>query len=81
MTERGDPRAIFQPVYGCNPETDELQVELAFVEKEDEDIPGGNICVRSAAGDTHEFRWSPPENPGKHPESHITKSYITKTSY
>lgn len=65
MTERGDPRAIFQPVYGCNPDTDELQIELAFVEKEDEELPGGNICVRSAAGDTHEFRWSPPENPGE----------------
>ena len=25
MTERPDPKAIFQPVYGCNPDTDELE--------------------------------------------------------
>ncbi|KAL2755425.1 hypothetical protein ACRALDRAFT_1064452 [Sodiomyces alcalophilus JCM 7366] len=64
MTERGDPRAIFQPVYGCNPDTDELQVELEFVERRGEgDVPGGHICVRSASGERHEFRWSPHENP------------------
>lgn len=67
MTERGDPRAVFQPTYGCNPDTDELQVELSFVLNQDSEVPGGNICVRSAAGDTHEFRWSPPENPAYDP--------------
>lgn len=67
MTERtGDPRAIFQPVYGCDPDTDELQVELSFVERRG-DIPGGHICVRPAALARHEFRWSPFENPGKKP--------------
>lgn len=68
MTERGDPRAIFQPVYGCNPDTDELQIELEFVENQDPTEPsGGNICVRSASGDRYEFRWSPPENPAYDP--------------
>lgn len=64
MTERRDPRAIFQPTYGCNPETDELQTELSFVERVG-DVPGGHICVRSAALQRHEFRYSPFENPGK----------------
>lgn len=64
MTERGDPRAIFAPTYACNTETDELQVELAFVERRGgEDGPGGHICVRSASGERYEFRYSPPENP------------------
>ena len=68
MTERGDPKAIFQPTYGCNPDTDELQIELVFVENENPLEPsGGNICVRSASGERHEFRWSPPENPAHDP--------------
>lgn len=64
MTERGDPRAIFHPVYSCNPDTDELQTELAFVARALEgEAPGGHICVRSASGERHEFRWSPAGNP------------------
>lgn len=66
MTERGDPRAIFQPVYGCDPDTDELQVELAF-QRRVNSVPGGHICVRSASGARHEFRWSPFENPAFNP--------------
>jgi hypothetical protein len=63
MTERGDPRALFQPVYGCNPDTDALQVELEFVGRQN-DVPGGNVCVRTGMGTSYEFRYSPPGNPG-----------------
>ncbi|TLD12955.1 uncharacterized protein PgNI_04428 [Pyricularia grisea] len=69
MTERGDPRAIFHPIYSCNPDTDELQTELAFVARALEgEAPGGHICVRSASGERHEFRWSPAGNPAEDPE-------------
>ncbi|KAL8403849.1 hypothetical protein RB594_008920 [Gaeumannomyces avenae] len=61
MTERGDPRAVYDVVYGCNPDTDELQTELAFRARGS--LPGGHICVRTASGDRHEFRYSPPGNP------------------
>lgn len=65
MTERGDPRALFQPVYGCHPVTDEVQVELQFVGREGDEA-GGNVCVRTGAfTNSYEFRYSPPENPGK----------------
>ncbi|KAF0326773.1 hypothetical protein K4K61_009935 [Colletotrichum sp. SAR11_59] len=60
MTERGDPKAYFQPVYGCNPDTDAVQLELDFISRAT--LPGGFICVRSASGDRHEFRYSPPGN-------------------
>ncbi|TEA19772.1 hypothetical protein C8034_v008881 [Colletotrichum sidae] len=60
MTQRGDPKALFQPVYGCNQDTDAVQVELDFVARAA--LPGGFICVRSASGDRHEFRYSPPGN-------------------
>ncbi|GJC83393.1 hypothetical protein ColLi_06231 [Colletotrichum liriopes] len=60
MTQRGDPKAFFQPVYGCNPETDAVQVELDFVSRAA--LPGGFICFRSASGERHEARYSPPGN-------------------
>ncbi|KAF9870600.1 hypothetical protein CkaCkLH20_11906 [Colletotrichum karsti] len=60
MTQRGDPKAFFQPTYGCNAETDAVQVELDFISRAA--LPGGFICVRSASGDRHEFRYSPPGN-------------------
>ncbi|KAF4777691.1 hypothetical protein HER10_EVM0005870 [Colletotrichum scovillei] len=60
MTERGDPKAFFQPVYGCNPDTDAVQVELDFVSRAA--VPGGFICFRSASGERHEARYSPPGN-------------------
>ncbi|OHE93293.1 hypothetical protein CORC01_11436 [Colletotrichum orchidophilum] len=60
MTERGDPKAYFQPVYGCNPDTDAVQVELDFVSRAA--LSGGFICFRSASGDRHEARYSPPGN-------------------
>lgn len=34
MTNRGDPKAIFSPVYGCDPDTDEVQIQLAFQTRE-----------------------------------------------
>ncbi|KAL2145369.1 hypothetical protein VTI28DRAFT_7438 [Corynascus sepedonium] len=61
MTGRGDPRAVFQPTYACNPDTDELQIELRFVTWQDHP-EGGHICVRSAFDNSHEFRYSPPGN-------------------
>ena len=64
MTERNDPRAVFQPVYGCNPDTDAVQIELAFQLRETSP-PGGLICVRSAAGERHEFRYAGAGNTSK----------------
>ncbi len=65
MTERGDPKPLFQPVYGCNPETDEVQVQFNFLGME-RAPPGGLICVRMASGARgYEFRYSPPGNTGK----------------
>lgn len=67
MTERGDPKASFQPVYGCNPDNDALQVQLAFVTREQSPV-GGLICVRVASGNRgYEFRYSPPNNPAFDP--------------
>ncbi|TVY28792.1 WSC domain-containing protein [Lachnellula hyalina] len=64
MTERGDPKAIFTPVYGCNPDNvTETQIQLAFATREESPV-GGSICVRVASGNRgYEFRYSPPENP------------------
>ena len=64
MTERNEPKAIFQPVYGCDPDTDAVQTQLAFVTWEQKPA-GGLICVRVASGNRgYEFRYSPPDNPG-----------------
>jgi hypothetical protein len=60
-TGRGDDRAIFEPTYACNPDTDELQIELRFVEWQNHPT-GGHICVRHAFDGSHEFRYSPPGN-------------------
>ncbi|KAK3324564.1 WSC domain-containing protein [Cercophora scortea] len=61
MTERGDPRAIYAPAYGCNPDTDALQIELPLVGRQN-DPPGGWICVRPSFENSHEFRYYPPGN-------------------
>ncbi|KAI1081858.1 hypothetical protein F5B20DRAFT_533354 [Whalleya microplaca] len=66
MTERGDPRAYYDVVYGCNSDTDAVQTELAF--KARDTLDGGHICVRSASGDRYEFRYSPPDNTAWTPE-------------
>ncbi|KAI1858770.1 uncharacterized protein JN550_012424 [Neoarthrinium moseri] len=57
MTERGDPRAIFDVVYGCNPDTDALQTELHIKSRGDLEA-GGNMGVRPFNG-AHDFRWRP----------------------
>jgi hypothetical protein len=61
MTGRGDPRAIFQPTYACNPVTDALQIELRFVTWQNQPA-GGWICVRSTFDNSYEFRYYPPGN-------------------
>lgn len=62
MTERGDPKAVFQPTYACNPDSpSETQVELHFLGGENHP-PGGFICVRHAFDGGHEFRYYPPNN-------------------
>ncbi|KAI1496387.1 hypothetical protein F5X99DRAFT_400628 [Biscogniauxia marginata] len=66
MTERGDPRAIYDVVYGCNPDTDAVQTELAF--KARDTLEGGHICVRPTSGERHEFRYSPPDNTASTPD-------------
>ena len=78
MTERGDPRAIFQPVYGCNPDNGALETQLMFVTRETSP-PGGGVCIREASGNRGwEFRYTPPDNPGKSlPTSRIEDRTVT----
>ncbi len=73
MTERGDPRAIYDVAYGCNPDTDAVQTELVF--KARADVLGGHLCVRLASGDRHEFRYSPPGNTSKNPYSDVIEEH------
>jgi kremen protein len=62
MTGRGDPRAIFEPTYACNPDNSaETQVELRFITWQNQPT-GGWICVRHAFDGSHEFRYYPPGN-------------------
>ncbi|KAK4170003.1 WSC domain-containing protein [Cladorrhinum sp. PSN259] len=60
-TGRGDPAAVFQPTYACNPDTGLLQIELRFVRWVGQP-DGGFICVRHAFDGSHEFRYNPPGN-------------------
>lgn len=71
MTQRGDPRAVYDVRYGCNVDTDQLQTELVF--KERSGVLGGEICVRATDGNRHEFRYSPPGNTGTL-QQHPTRS-------
>ncbi|OTB03802.1 hypothetical protein M426DRAFT_73841 [Hypoxylon sp. CI-4A] len=71
MTERGDPRAIYDVVYGCNPDTDALQVQLAFKSRGDLEA-GGNIGVRPFNGD-YDFRWTPEGTTAYDPDRPWTK--------
>lgn len=64
MTERGDPSALFQPTWACNPQTDAVQIELRFIGKQNA-APGGWICIRPAFENSHEFRYYPPGNTSK----------------
>jgi kremen protein len=63
-TDRTNAKALFQPVYACNPDNDALQIQLRFLGGSGF-APGGKVCVRSASGNRYEFRYSPPGNPGK----------------
>ncbi|RPB01016.1 hypothetical protein L873DRAFT_726199 [Choiromyces venosus 120613-1] len=60
LTNRGDPRALFDAGWGCNGTDDSLQRELVFRGRGT--LPGGHICVRLASGNRWEFRYSPPGN-------------------
>ncbi|KAK6202089.1 hypothetical protein LQW54_009047 [Pestalotiopsis sp. IQ-011] len=57
MTERGDPRAIWDVVYGCNPDTDAVQTELQFRSRDDIE-EGGAMGVRPFNG-AYDSRWRP----------------------
>ncbi|KAI1137857.1 hypothetical protein F5Y05DRAFT_413806 [Hypoxylon sp. FL0543] len=71
MTERGDPRAIFSPVYGCNPDTDAVQIELPLQSLGDLAL-GGNIGVRPFNG-MYDFRYTPEGNTAYDPDRPWTK--------
>ncbi|OTA82295.1 hypothetical protein M434DRAFT_401055 [Hypoxylon sp. CO27-5] len=71
MTERGDPRAIFDPVYGCNPDTDAVQIELSLKSRGDLEL-GGNIGVRPFNG-MYDFRYTPEGNTAYDPDRPWTK--------
>ncbi|TGZ82172.1 hypothetical protein EX30DRAFT_388482 [Ascodesmis nigricans] len=63
MTQRGDPRAVFDVWHGCHSDTGVQQYELVMREGPELKRDGGNICVRPASGGRTEFRWSPKGNP------------------
>jgi len=50
MTQRGDPRARFNVLDGCNPDSAEPQKLLR--------LRTGDVCVRLASGLRWEFRFS-----------------------
>ena len=79
MTERSDPKAIFQPVYGCDPDNDALQTQLKLVTRETSP-PGGGICIRMASGNRgYEFRYFPPGDTGisPHLRYRLAKAHVT----
>lgn len=63
MTDRTDPRAIFNVVYGCNPDTDALQTELHIASRGDL-AQGGTVGVRPF-NFMYDFRWIPEGTTGK----------------
>ncbi|KAF2965342.1 hypothetical protein GQX73_g8220 [Xylaria multiplex] len=81
MTERGDPRAIWNVVYGCNPDTDALQIELAFKARGDE--LGGLMGVRDFNGG-YDFRWKGPGTSVNNPErpwTHVTLVVVHNATF
>ncbi|KAH6667842.1 WSC domain-containing protein [Halenospora varia] len=69
MTDRKYATALFQPVYGCDPDTDELQIRLVLVSRlADPDEgqareDGGQIGIQEAGyTGVYEFRYSPANN-------------------
>ena len=74
MTDRQYATALFKPVYGCDPDTDELQTRLVLVSRladpaegqAEED--GGQIGIQEAGfTGVYEFRYSPANNSCKLP--------------
>jgi hypothetical protein len=63
MTDRSDPRAIFDVVYGCNPDTDALQTELHIASRGDL-ARGGSVGVRPF-NFMYDFRWTPEGTTGE----------------
>lgn len=59
LNERGDPRALYDVIWSCVGGT--LHKVLVFKGRQG-DPAGGHICVRMAAGNRYEFRYSPPGN-------------------
>ncbi|KAK9413628.1 hypothetical protein SUNI508_11837 [Seiridium unicorne] len=57
ITQRGDLRAIWDVVYGCNSDTDALQTELRSKSRGDIEN-GGDMGVRPFNG-AYDFRWRP----------------------
>jgi len=58
MTDRSDPRGIFDVVYGCNQDTDALQIELHVKSRGDVE-QGGEMGVKPI-GANHDLRWRAP---------------------
>jgi hypothetical protein len=68
MTDRSDPRGIFDVVYGCNPDTDALQTELHIKSRGDVE-QGGEMGVKPI-GTNHDFRWRAPGTTSKSASSY-----------
>ncbi|KAI1366888.1 hypothetical protein F5Y08DRAFT_107058 [Xylaria arbuscula] len=82
MTERGDPRAVWDVVYGCNPDTDALQVELQFKSRGTEEF-GGLMGVRPFNGN-YDFRWKGPGtsvNDPNRPWTHVTLVVVHNATF
>jgi hypothetical protein len=83
MTERGDPRAIWDVVYGCNPDTDAVQVELAFNSRGSSPPEfGGLMGVRPFNGNW-DFRWKGPGTSVNDPNRewiHVTLAVVHPTT-
>lgn len=64
MTDRGDPRAVWNVMRGCNADTGESQVELWFKERgTSPPVIGGLLGVRPFNGN-YDFRWKGPGTTG-----------------
>lgn len=58
MTDRDEPLGIFNVVYGCNPDTDQLQKELHVKSRGNIEI-GGDMGIKPF-GDKFDFRYRSP---------------------
>ncbi|EJT76015.1 hypothetical protein GGTG_05940 [Gaeumannomyces tritici R3-111a-1] len=75
MTNRGDPVAVFKPTWGCDPDTDQPQVELVFQghRKGSTFVPGGWYCIRPTYDGAYESRYYPPGNTANDPNKFCVK--------